>query len=321
MMKTLIKTVLLLQIVGIMGVSYGVGKSNPKEIFEKIKGAKTSTNVTELVQLSNEVETLWPDFPKEYFQAIRKMGSLQGRHLTNNVTKNSIKLDYLDHAMDKRPLGDPQKDWILFEQKDHLALSLLLSARNDRVRLLKVAQYMGDIRRSRIPNYIYKDENKREDFLDSVISDNSNSNSSVSLFSITGDFEDLEKVKKLNPQQLKIYKKLKARDDANLHMNDLQNYLYLWDRAQKFRYRFFVTYIKRHPKDQQFIKDLEKAAELTKEEVEIFKNAKNIRSDDPWQWPKVALMPRTSKRYIIHYSPRSKTKKKATHPNRCFTFD
>jgi hypothetical protein len=168
---------------------------------------------------------------------------------------------------------------------------------------------MGDIRRSRIPNYIYKDENKREDFLFSL--------------GIYHSFQktELEAIKKLNPQQLKIYKKLKARDDANLHMNDLQDDLYRLDRGQKFRYSFFVTYIKRHPKDQQFIKDLEKAAELTKEEVEIFKNAKNIRSNDPWQWPKVALMPRTSKRYIIYYSPRSKTKKKATHPNRCFTFD
>jgi hypothetical protein len=150
---------------------------------------------------------------------------------------------------------------------------------NDRTRLLKVARYLGGIREKRIPNYVYHAACRGNVYLGSVFTFNE--------FELSNYLQ----LKKLNPQQLKKYKKLKAMDDRDVNENHFQDDLYLLDLARGGLYKYFLHYIKMHPEDKTFIKELEKAAKLTKEEVDIFKNAKNIPSNFS-KWPKVAPPPK-----------------------------
>ena len=116
---------------------------------ERVEAAGSS------LQTVSEVEMLWPNEPRVYFQAAERFAKIaEGPAHTNANTKKEV-LDLFDSVLQKQCPADDRQAIECFEHKYKTIMHCLNvgEVRADKSRLLAIARFLGEVRARRIPNY------------------------------------------------------------------------------------------------------------------------------------------------------------------------
>jgi hypothetical protein len=103
----------------------------------------------------NDLERLWPNEPSTFFQEAAKCAdALSGRAQADGAAKNAL-LDLFDSAFRKRCPADEKQAIVCFDAKTKMLMCCMNVAeiRRDKSRLLSIAQFLGEVRERKIPEY------------------------------------------------------------------------------------------------------------------------------------------------------------------------
>jgi hypothetical protein len=223
--------------------------SEPCEICTRIAQTTIPDNAQAVVQNLPCIDSLWPSNPEAYFQCARQaVKTLSGASLQPGVEKPL--LDLFDHSLEKSCPTNNQQAISCFHSKSEIALWGFgtQAVRTNKLCLVAVAKFVGEVRSRRIPNY---DNQSTKDPGWRILSQAGVSDAS----SLT------------NPVVKEAYQRAVQDNQQNLIMDELQLTLFSADRGVTPALLYYCSSIPRtDPQRADFIREVAASAHLTDDE-------------------------------------------------------
>lgn len=151
-MKALLQPLVLIVLAGFSLLTPAVARSETNAVY--LKMILTSNDVQSAVRLLPEVEKLWPQHPKAYFESVQQAIRTFGGAITNPAAKQSLVNVFTN--MIQKPLPEDNGEAAVCVESKHNAISQCLNykeIRDNKARWVEIAKFIGEVRSRSIPNY------------------------------------------------------------------------------------------------------------------------------------------------------------------------
>lgn len=107
------------------------------------------------LQTVGEMEKLWPNEPRAFFQAAERFAKIVSGPAQSDVNAKKVLLDLFDSVLQKECPTDDQQAIKCFDYKYWTIMHCahVGAIREDKLRALAVGRFLGEVRARRIPNY------------------------------------------------------------------------------------------------------------------------------------------------------------------------